>query len=190
MKKINFLTRIFAFLLTALLLTGCLATKYKEYRFNLNADGTGTGSVIFYNLISVEDDEQDVSFKDFGELVTDYVEGTRFEDDNPGYNVTNKEIYEENGLLVGKVEFTFEDIRSIGFYKAKDCDCSPLLYYMGDFGETYSESNGNYLGAEDDFPMIEWEAGTEEIFLKTIVQEDLESTHSLLPLYKNWKETK
>ncbi len=190
MKKINSLQRIFALLLTALLFTGCLATEYKEYRFNLNADKTGTGSVIFYNLISVEDDEQNVSFKDFGELVTDYVEGTRFKDDNPGYNVTSKEIYEENGLLVGKVEFTFEDIRSIGFYKAKDCDCSSLLYYMGDFGETYSESNGNFLGAEDDFPMIEWEAGTKEIYLKTIVQEDLESTHSLLPLYKTWKETK
>ena len=69
MKKINFLKRLLAFLLTTMLLTGCLATEYKEYRFNLNNDGTGTGSVIFYNLISVEDDEQDVSFKDFGELV-------------------------------------------------------------------------------------------------------------------------
>ncbi len=190
MKKINFLIRIFASLLTAVLLTGCLATEYKEYRFNLNDDGTGTGSVIFYNLISVDDDEQDVSFKDFDELLTDYVDGTRFEDDNPGYTLSSKEIYEENGLLVGKVEFTFEDIRSIGFYKAKDCDCSPLLYYMGDFGETYSESNGNFLGAEDDFPMIEWEPSIDEIYLKTIVQEDLESTHSLLPLYKTWKETK
>ena len=189
MKRINFLKRIFALLLTALLFTGCLATEYKEYRFNLNDDGTGDGSVIFYNLISVEGDEQDVSFKDFGELATDYVEGTRFEDDNPGYKVTNKEIYEENGLLIGKIEFTFEDIRSIGFYKPKDCDCSPLLYYMGDFGETYSESYGNYLGAEDDFPMIEWEPGIDEIYLKTIVQENLESTHSLLPLYKTWKET-
>jgi len=190
LKKINFLKQIFPFLLTGLLLTGCLATEYKEYRFKLNVDGTGEGSVIFYNLISVEDDEQDVSFKDFGELVSDYIEGTRFEDDNPGYVVTSKEIYEENGLLVGKVEFTFEDIRIVGFYKAKDCDCSPLLYYLGDFGETYSQSNGNYLGAEDDFPMIEWEPGTKEIYLKTIVQEDLESTHSLLPLYKTWKETK
>jgi hypothetical protein len=172
------------------LLTGCLATEYKEYRFNLSTDGTGNGSVIFYNLISVEDDEQDVSFKDFGELVSDYVEGTRFEEENPGYTVTNKEIYEENGMLVGKVEFTFEDIKSIGFYKTKNCDCSSLLYYMGDFGEIYSESNGNRLGAEDDMPMIEWEPGIDEIYLKTIVQEELESTHSLLPLYKTWKETK
>jgi len=61
---------------------------------------------------------------------------------------------------------------------------------MDDFGETYSESNGNYLGEEEDFPMIEWEPGTDEIYLKTIVQEDLESTHSLLPLYKTWEETK
>ncbi len=190
MRNIKTLKSCFALILIALFFTGCLSTEYKEYRFNLNEDGTGSGSVTFYNLISIDDEEKDVSFKDFGELVSDYLEGTRFEEDNPGYTVTSKEIYEENGGLNAKVEFTFNDVSSIGFYKSKNCDCSPLFYYMGDFGETYSESNGNYLGLNDEFPMIEWDAGSKEFYLKTIVQEELEGSRSLLSLYHSWKESK
>lgn len=178
------------FSFTLINLTGCLSTEYKEYVFKLNADGSGEGTITFHNIVSVENDEKDVSFKDFGELVSDYMEGTRFEDDNTDYNVTNKELFEHDSTLVGKVEFTFTDFRKIGFYKAENCDCSPLMYYMGDFGETYSESNGNYLGDENDFPVIIWNSESEEIYLKTIVQDDLSATHSLLSLYQTWQEGK
>ncbi len=47
------------------------------------------------------------------------------------------------------------------------------MYYMGDFGETYSESNGNYLGEEKDFPVIIWQSDADEIYIKTVVQDDL-----------------
>jgi hypothetical protein len=187
-KFIRLLT-ILIFSFTLLNLTGCLATEYKEYIFKLDPDGSGEGTITFHNIVSVEDDEKDVSFKDFGELVSDYMEGTRFEDDNPDYVVTNKELFEEDSILIGKVEFTFTDFRNIGFFKSEDCDCSPLMYYMGDFGETYSESNGNYLGDEKDFPVIIWQSDADEIYIKTIVQEDLTGTHSLLKLYRTWKDS-
>ena len=171
-------------------LTGCLSTEYKEYIFKINPDGSGDGEIIFYNLVSVEDDEKDDSFKDFGELVSDYIEGANFEDDNPNYQVTNKELFEMDSMLVGRVEFAFTNINDIGFYKSDDCDCSPLMYYMGDFGETYAESNGNYLGEEKDFPVIIWQSDANEIYIKTVVQEDLTGTHSLLKLYHTWKDSK
>ena len=150
-------------------LTGCLSAEYKEYIFKINADGSGEGEIIFYNLVSVEDDEKDDSFKDFGELVSDYIEGTKFENDNPNYQVTNKELFEEDSMLVGRVEFAFTNFRNIGFFKSEDCDCSPLMYYMGDFGESYSKSNGNYLGEEKDFPVIIWQSDADEIYIKTVV---------------------
>ncbi|MGB5847689.1 MAG: hypothetical protein WBH40_04315 [Ignavibacteriaceae bacterium] len=170
-------------------LTGCLSTEYKEYIFKINPDGSGEGEIIFYNLVSVEDDEKDDSFKDFGELVSDYIKGANFEDDNPNYQVTNKELFEMDSILVGRVEFAFNNFRDIGFFKSEDCDCSPLMYFMGDFGETYSESNGNYLGDEKDFPVIIWQSDTDEIYIKTVVQEDLTGTHSLLKLYTTWKDS-
>ena len=181
------LISIFSFIIFNL--TGCLSTEYKEYHFKIESDGSGEGTIIFYNLISIEDDSKDVSFKDFGELVSDYIEGTRFEEDNPDYQVTNKELIEQDSVLVGKIEFTFEDFRNIGFFKDEECECSPLMYYIGDFGETFSESNGNYLGNEKAFPVITWPSDTEDIYLKTIVQEDLAESHSLLSFYHTWKES-
>jgi hypothetical protein len=171
-------------------LTGCLSAEYKEYILKFNADGSGEGEIIFYNLVSVEDDEKDDSFKDFGELVSDYIEGTNFENDNPNYQVTNKELIEKDSILVGRVEFAFTNFRDIGFFKSEDCDCSPLMYYMGNFGESYSKSNGNYLGEEKDFPVIIWQSDADEIYIKTVVQEDLTGAHSLLKLYHTWKDNK
>ncbi len=39
-------------------LTGCLSTEYKEYIFEINSDDSGEGEIIFYNLVSVEDDRK------------------------------------------------------------------------------------------------------------------------------------
>ncbi len=189
MKLLRRLT-ILIFSLTLFTLTGCLSIEYKEYTFKINSDGSGEGEILFYNIVSVEDDEKDVSFKDFGELVSDYIEGTNFENNNPNYQVTNKELFEKDSVLVGKVEFTFTNFMDIGFFKSEDCDCSPLMYYMGDFGETFSESNGNYLGEEKNFPIIIWKANEDEIYIKTIVQDDLTGTHSLLNLYRTWNDDK
>jgi hypothetical protein len=169
--------------------SGCLTTEYKEYLIKINPDGSGEGEIIFYNIVSAEDDEKDVSFKDFGELVSDYMEGSRFEDDNPSYHVINKELSEFENTLVGKVKFTFNDFRKIGFFKAEDCECSPVMFYMGDFGETYLESNGKYYGDEN-FPVIVWSSDAVEMRIKTVVQEDLSKSYSLLDLYKTWQKDK
>lgn len=64
---------LIVFLLMVINLTGCLSTEYKECIFEIKSDGSGEGEIIFYNLVSVEDDEKDVSFKDFGKLVSDYI---------------------------------------------------------------------------------------------------------------------
>lgn len=188
MKSLLKRSMLLVFSLVVINLTGCLSTEYKEYIFRINSDGSGDGEIIFYNLVSVEDDEKDDSLKDFGELVSDYIKGSNFEDENPNYQVTNKELFETDSILAGRVEFDFNNFRNIGFYKSEDCDCSPLMYFLGDFGETYSESNGEYLGEENDFPVIIWQSDTDEIYIKNAVQDDLTGTHSLLNLYRTWKE--
>ena len=98
-------------------LTGCLTPEYKEYYYTINDDGTGEGRMKFINLVSEEEDEEDVSAKDFGELITDYYEGEQFSEDNPHLTITDKKLYEEEGMLMGEVWFTFESADSIGFYR-------------------------------------------------------------------------
>ncbi|MCF7794397.1 MAG: hypothetical protein K9N09_10585 [Candidatus Cloacimonetes bacterium] len=185
-RKIAF--RIAVLVLLSLLINGCLTTENKLYSFKINPDGSGSGTVIFENIVSEEDEGKDVSFDDFGELIDDYVNGTVFETDNPGYNIKRKEIYEENGKLYGKFVFTFDNLEDAGFYRYEDCSCAPVMYYMGSLSETLLDTNGNYLGYDRDFPIIVWPANATEFSFKTNVKEDMSDAHSLLPLYKTWKE--
>lgn len=171
-------------------LGGCIAVEMKEYRFRMNDDGAGEGSIRFINIVSEEEDEQDVSIKDFRELVSNYIEGKAFEEDNPHYNVIDKRLYEENGVLVGEVVFTFDSMDSIGFYRDRDCKCSKYIYYMEPLSEVYYESNGNYLGENRDLPLLAWSPSEEELYFKTLISENIEGAHSLLPLYESWKEQK
>ncbi len=172
-----------------MVLGGCLTSEYKEYHYRINQDGSGEGTMKFVNLVSEEDDEQDVSLKDFEELISDYYEGEQFSEDNPHLTITDKKLYEEDGMLMGEVVFTFDNADSIGFFQYEDCDCCPWMLYIGSISETFLESNGTYLGADRDFPMIIWEEGQDEFNFKTHLKEDMSDGHGLLALYKTWLDT-
>ncbi len=175
--------------LCALFMTSCLTTEFKEYRYILKQDGSGQGTILYVNIVSEEDEEKDVSFTDFGELVEGYLEGGKFEEENPYLNVTHKEIYEKDGVLMGSVRFTFDSIDSIGFFRL-DIENSPFMYYMGSLSETFVETNGKYLGENRDLPIIVWDADVKEFFIKTSLKEDMSDAHSLLAVYKTWKGEK
>lgn len=177
-------------------LSGCIVPETKEYRFKLNPDGSGSGTVTFVNLVSQDDDERDVSFKDFSELVTDFLQGTDFEDQNPAYHVTNKRLFEKDGKLMGEVAFTFSSLDSVGFFRQPNCDCCPTLLYAEAFQENYVGSDGKFLGDTTSSPFgngsatpfIVWPAGAREFYVKTSVLENLDNTHSLLAYWQDWKK--
>lgn len=183
MKKLLLLILIAAFSV------GCLNVQNKTYTFKLNADGTGSGSIFFYNIHSSDEDERDVSFKDFGTLVTDYLEGTTFEGENTDWTITKKDLFEQDGVLCGKVEFTFANMGSAKLYRTADCNCAPILLLPGAIDETLVEHNGNSvaLGSSE---VIEWAADAKEISYKTEVTGDVENVRNLVEQYNNWKKTK
>jgi hypothetical protein len=174
---------------TTFLASGCLIAEKKEYVFKVNKDGSGSGTIRFVNLVSQDDEEQDVSFKDFAELVTDYVQGDKFQDDNPQFLVTDKKLYEQDGMLIGEVSFTFSSWDSAGFFRTNDCDCCPTFYYFEAVNnETYESSNGEYLGENGKLPLIVFPSETKEFTFTTTFLTDLSGTHSLLEHYKSWKK--
>lgn len=187
-------TRLFstaALLMTlAMLCSGCLVAEKKEYRFTLNPDGSGSGTIKFVNIVSQDDEEKDVSFKDFAELVTDYLEGTKWEGENEHFTVTNKKLFEANGVLVGEVSFTFTDWNAAGFLLTNKCECCPALYHFeGMNNENYASSNGNFLGADGGgLPLIEFASGAKEFQIDTYYLENLDGTHPLTKHYKGWKK--
>lgn len=180
MKKLFQLLLLF---LSVSMLSGCLTTEYKEYTFQINEDGSGNGIIKFINILSQEDDGMNVSASDFGQLIDEYLNGNSFEEENPYYQVTHKKLFEENGVLCGEVEFTFTHVDSIGFLSFNNCQCTPLLYYLGSISETLIDTDGNYLGLKRDLPIISWEAETKRVFFKTMVESDVSAGHSLLPMY-------
>lgn len=175
-------------LLAAFFATGCIVAEKKEYSFKVNADGSGSGSIKFINLLSSDDDDKDVSFKDFAELVTDYVEGTKWEDENQAFRVTDKKLYEENGMLVGEVKFTFTAWDSVGFLRTANCDCCPVLYYLDTSSETFESSNGTHLGEGGKLPLVSFDGKAKEFRIATVMSNSIDDTHPLLPHYKGWKK--
>jgi len=176
-------------LLSVIFFSSCLTSEFKEYRFTINPDGSGNGKIKYANIMSQDDDSENVSFKDFDELISEWYEGTSFEDENPHLTLTEKRLFEENGVLCGEISFTFESIDSIGFLQFKNCSCAPLMYYLGALSETFINSNGTYLGKNTDMPFISWDGNAKDIYFKTQVQEKTEDCRNLLSLYEIWKDS-
>jgi hypothetical protein len=179
-------------LAAALALSGCIQVEKKEYRFKLKDDGTGEGTIRFVNIVSTDDNSKDVSFKDYAELVTDYLEGTKLSDDMPNIHITGKKLLEEDGKLVGEVNFTFGSPDSAGFYRAADCKCCPMIYFVktSNGSETIVESNGKTVEGVAESPFLTWESGTRELTFKTLCMQDTSGARSLVPHYRMWKEKK
>jgi len=186
MKKMLF--RFFMILLISFFLSGCLTTQYKEYRFTFNEDGSGSGSIKFINIVSEEDEEKDVSFSDFQELINDYLQGEQFETDNPDFMVTSKELFEENGHLCAKVEFTFDHISAASFFRYDNCECSPMMYYAGDLSETVIETDGNAFSEDESIPVYFWNNKSTSYYIKTQVKDDMSDAHEMMDLYKIWND--
>ena len=173
-----------------LLIQGCLSVETKEYYYEINPDGSGTGKITYYNIVSEEDDEANVSFSDFGELIDDYLLGGTFESENPSLTVITKDLFERDGVLVGEVEFTFENADSIGFWRDPSCSCSGYNYYLGSLSETFISANGTYLGENRELPIISWDSDATQFQFTTRVKDDMSDAHNLLPLYNTWLETR
>lgn len=173
-----------AIIFSIIMLSGCLTVEKKDYKYEILKDGKVRLTINYYNIVSQDDDEMNVSFKDFGELVTDYLEGNKILDNYPGATIVSKELFEKDGTLCAKAVLEFPDLESakIKQYKGK----GPLMYYMGAFSETFESSNGENGG--DNFPVIFWDEDKKELTFSTIVTADVTSARPLLGHYKTWKE--
>ena len=181
-SKSHFLTAILL-LLCALGASGCLTAERKEIVLRVKPDGSGTGTITFYNVGSIEEDGNDVSIRDYSELVSNYLKGTKFEDFYPDYINFRKRLYESDGELNGEVTFEFIHYEDIGLYRYQGN--GPWMYHVGqrsDFAvETYDASNGTVPNTL--MPVVFWPAETTEFHIVSKFDRS-ESTRSLLPLFR------
>ena len=167
------------------LMSSCLTVEKKEYSFKLTGKESGTLTIKYINIMSIMDEETDVSEDDFNELITSYIEGDEIEKSYPDAKNIKKKLYEENGKLCGEVTLEFENLKDVGLYVHNKK--APLMYYLsGGLGmETFEKSNGEYGG--EVMPVVFWNNKQKDLSVVTVVTEPDETTVSLLEQYKKWK---
>ena len=170
--------------LFAFVASGCLTAERKELIFTVKPDGSGSGRITFYNIMSVEEEGKDASLGDYTELINRYLKGTKFEDFYPLYMNLKKRLYEENGRLNGELTFDFGHYEDVGLYRYQDK--GPWMYFIGvksDFGvERYDTSTGTV--PSEQMPLVFWPEGTTEFRISSRYDNTDAARHTLFPLYR------
>ncbi|MBN9400082.1 MAG: hypothetical protein J0I17_07900 ['Candidatus Kapabacteria' thiocyanatum] len=174
-------------LIVAIFLTGCLTVEKKSYKITMTGEQSGKCTITYYNIVSTKDDGKDISFKDYAELVTDYLEGTKLEDELVGCRNVTKRLYTQGDKLCGEISFDFDSLSTVRMYRYNAA--APLMMYVsGLSNETYATSNGTWGGER--MPVVFWAANAKELTLQNTVTE-IDTGHvGLAPQYEQWKHMK
>lgn len=169
--------------LASILFGGCLTAERKILSYTLKPDGSGTGRIVFQNLMTVEDDGTDVSLHDYNELVTTYLTGTKFNSLYPELMNMKKRLFEDNGKLSGEITFDFASYTDVGLYRYENV--GPYMYHIGSISdiatERFETSNGDLPGGR--MPVVFWPDSTREFMIVAGITKPTRETSSLLPLY-------
>lgn len=178
---------VFGSVVLTFLLSGCLTVEYKEYYIKLKNSQSGEATIRFINIVSESDDTTDITKDDFQTLIETYVNGNKFERDNPGLRNVKKRLYEDKGMLCGEITFTFDSLSVVRFFKF-DKD-SPYMYYASNplSSETLVETNG--MVGEPWMPVVFWKKDAREFYVKTKVTSEARFRTSLLKQYRDWIAT-
>jgi hypothetical protein len=168
----------------SLLLGGCLTAEQKEYHFLVKPDGSGSGELVFHNIMSLEEDGTNKSAQDYYELVTSFLKGTKFEEQNPALGNVRKRLFEKDGQLQAEVLFDFLSYEDVGLYRYQGT--GPWMFHPSTSSkfssETFQSSNGEFAG--DKMPVVFWPETTNDFRVTVVIEEPSPQHHSLLPYYK------
>jgi hypothetical protein len=168
--------------LCAMCAGGCLTAERKEIAFTIKPDGSGSGKITFYNIMSAEEGK-DVSLTDYTELVNKYLKGTKFEDYYPQYFNFNKRLFTQDGKLNGEITFDFLNYEDAGLYRYQNK--GPWMYYIGlksDVGIDHFDTSNGTLGS-DQMPVVFWPEGTTEFHINSKFERSDLDVHQLTAFY-------
>ncbi|HHS49983.1 MAG TPA: hypothetical protein ENN07_02590 [candidate division Zixibacteria bacterium] len=170
----------------AVLTVGCLSFAEKQYTWQIQPDGSGKGTIVYRNIFSSGNTDDDYTADDFVQLINDYLEGETLENETPGMRNVKKKLFVEDGFLCGEVTFEFAHFNEVGFYQYKGK--GPMMFYLSNSSETFINSSGDWAG--EDFPIVFWPEGTKEFNVVTTMGDPYEEgAVSLIPLYEHWEKT-
>ncbi len=164
---------------------GCLTFESKEYYWEIDSDGSGSGRIVWRNLFSNGNEDEDGSAEDFVSLIDDYLEGESLGDENDAFKNVKKRLFVEDGVLCGEMTFEFGRLTDASFYRHKGE--GPYMFMLATSDEIYYKSNGDWGG--DDFQIIFWESGTKKLELVTTLGDPEEDgVVELLDYFSDWEK--
>lgn len=166
-------------------LPGCLTVEKKKYHFELTGKNSGVLTITYYNIMSIKDNETDVSEKDFEELISSYLEGDMLKDDFPGIADVHKRLYEEDGVLCGEVIMEFDNLASARLFKYNKK--SPYMFSFKALSENENFESGNCQYGGDIMPVAFWPGNKKNLRITTSVTVPDKTTVSLIEEFRNWK---
>ncbi len=165
------------------MLTSCLTVERKDYTFKFTSKEGGELSIVFYNIMSASEEGKDMTQKDFDDLIKNYYKGSKIQDEYPTCKILKKEIYEEKGVLCGKIILGFTKLSDVNLYQHQGK--GPVMMYLKNVYEIYDKSNGEFGGLT--MPVIFWKKG-KKLTLTTTVQQPAKKTAPLLEKFKEWQQ--
>lgn len=171
--------------LTALIFSfaGCLTMESKEYSFKLKDGKSGSGKIKYINIMHTMDSASTPE-AEYEDLVNNYLNGSKPEDEMLGVKNVKKRLFEEDNQLCGEITFEFDDITTLKFF---DYDGKVWAYSLGSaslFGgsESFFSSNGKHGG--ENMNVIFWDGDIKEFKFKTTVSQNDKKNESLLDIWK------
>lgn len=174
---------LFALVFSAIVvLSGCLTSEYKEYKFEFKDKNSGTLTITYVNIFSEiyeNEDPDSVLNSDYNELASNYMMGTELEDNFPDAKVVSKRLYEKDYQLNGELVLEFNDISQVNLFKYDKK--APYQFYLPS-DETFFESNGTKPA--EYMPVVFWDRKKTTLELTTSISEMNEYSKSLLSTWK------
>lgn len=167
----------------SLFLGGCLTAGRKVITLRVNPDGTGSGTMVFHNISSMQEEEQDNSLADYSRLVDTWVNGNTFEQANPTLHDVKKRLFAEGNQLNGEITFEFYHYSDIGLYRYQNS--GPWMYYTqmnASEIEKFDSTNGEFGG--ETMPVIFWPEKTKEFRVVNTFESGERPVTSLYSQYK------
>ena len=178
--------KLLALAFFAFLLSSCLTVEKKVYNWEITGDNSGKLTITYINIMSDMDDTLDVSVEDFNELLSSYLYGTYIDDRYPMASNIEKRLYAKDNQLWGEVVIEFDDLQAVHLYQHEKKGSYMFCVNTAEDTESYEASNGEYGG--DYMPVVFWDGKNKELDLTTLVQEEDESSVSLVGQYHKWKK--
>ena len=170
-------------LLLSIVAQGCLIADKKIVTYTVEPDGSGSGTILYTNLKSMEDQEEDVSLIDYRYLVEEWLHGDTVEVQYPLYRNVKKRLYSVGNALIGEITFTFDHYAQVGLYRHEEK--GPYMYYTNletSNVQFYDTSNGT-IGSPM-MPILFWPAETKSFTIVNIFDHGERPAHSLNGLFK------